>query len=496
MKEQSNTRSLTHNLTSLCGTVLAAIGFVGGATLIAIDAQTHFDNPYTGIFTYMVVPAILFGGLLLILIGVLRERKRRQRSDSEAPHLPIINLNDKKQFIALATVIVVTLLFIAISVVGSYRAYHFTESVEFCGLTCHDVMKPEYTAYQNSPHANAGCTKCHIGPGADFYAKSKLNGLYQVYSTLFNKYSRPIPAPVHNLRPAKETCYTCHWPEKFFGATELKRTYFRADEKNSPWTIHMLLKVGGGNSALKPTKGIHWHIATDTKIEYIAADEKRLEIPWVRLTGADGIPTIFQTQEKSEQLTPEQIASAEIRTMDCIDCHNRPTHQFNSPERALNEALTSGLLNPEMPEIKLNGIDVLTGDYETEGEALKAIQDQLKEAYPDGGSDVEQAIAAIQKIYAQNMFPEMKVSWEDYPDHIGHMITPGCFRCHNGDHQNPEGRTISRDCNACHTIIAQGPGLDTPSISTGGLEFKHPEDIDEEWKESRCDDCHEGLPVM
>ena len=496
MKNRPNQHGLSHNLISLFGIILAAIGFIAGAALITIDIQNHFDNPYTGIFTYMVIPAILLGGLLLILIGVLRERARRRRGDAAIDHMPVIDLNDKRQFITLAIVVIVTLCFIAISMVGSYRAYHFTESVEFCGKTCHSVMKPEYTAYQNSPHANAGCTKCHIGPGADFFVKAKLNGLYQVYSTMFNKYNRPIPAPVHNLRPAKETCYECHWPEKFFGANELKRTYFRADEENSPWTIQMLLKVGGGNPELGHAQGIHWHVTEDNKIEYIATDEKRLEIPWMRMTDEEGNETIFQTTDKNRQLTPEQIANAEIRTMDCIDCHNRPTHQYHSPERSINEALSMGLLDPEMPEIKLNGIEALTGDYETEGEALKTIEVLLNEAYPEGGAAVQNAIAALQTIYSQNMFPEMKVSWEEYPDHIGHMITPGCFRCHNGDHENEAGKVITRDCDSCHTIIAQGPGMDVQSVNTGGLEFLHPEDIDGEWKETRCDECHTGVPVM
>ncbi len=494
MTQPLERRNLTHNLISLLGMVMAAFGFIVGATLIYVDMQHHFDNPYTGLFTYLVVPAILAGGLLLILIGAIVEKKRRARQGTETSRLPVINLNETRQFRVFLAVVVTTLLFIAISVVGGYRAYHFTESVEFCGKTCHSVMKPEYTAYQNSPHANAGCTKCHIGPGADFFVKAKINGLYQVYSTMFNKYNRPIPAPVHNLRPAKETCYTCHWPEKFFGATELKRTYFRADEENSPWTIQMLMNVGGGNASKNGAKGIHWHMASDVKIEYIAADEKRLEIPWVRLTGADGVPTVFQTA--GEELTDEQVAAAEIRTMDCIDCHNRPTHQFHSPERALNDALTSGELDSALPEIKLNGIDVLTGEYETEGEALRAIDAKLTAAYPDAGEALEKAISAIQTIYARNIFPEMKVSWEGYPDHIGHMITPGCFRCHNGDHENEQGRVITRDCASCHSIIAQGPGVDVTSVNTGGLEFKHPEDIDEEWKETRCDDCHTGVPVM
>jgi nitrate/TMAO reductase-like tetraheme cytochrome c subunit len=496
MKKQIYERNLLQNITSLFGMVLAAIGFIAGTVLITIDVQTHFDNPYTGIFTYMVVPAILLGGLLLILFGVLLERRRRKRGDAADRQLPVINLNDKKQFIALAFVVIVTLCFIAISVVGGYRAYHFTESVEFCGKTCHSVMKPEYTAYLNSPHANAGCTKCHIGPGADFFVKAKLNGLYQVYSTLFNKYNRPIPAPVHNLRPAKETCYTCHWPEKFFGANELKRTYFRADEGNSPWTIQMLLKVGGGSPEAGHAQGIHWHVTGNNKIEYIATDEKRLEIPWVRMTDDAGNETVFQTVQKGKQLTAEQMASAEIRTMDCIDCHNRPTHQYHSPESSLNEALSLGQLNPDMPEIKLNAIEALTGGYETEEEAMAAIEQNLVEAYPDGGEEVENAIAAVQRIYRLNIFPEMKVSWEEYPDHIGHMISPGCFRCHNGDHQNEQGKVITRDCDSCHTIIAQGPGLNVTNMNTSGLEFKHPEDIDEEWKETRCDECHEGLPVM
>ncbi len=496
MKKNPEEPRLTHNLISLCGIILAAFGFIVGATLIIIDIQTHFDNPYTGIFTYMITPMILGGGLLLILVGALVERHRRMRGSKEATRLPIINLNDGPQLRNFLMIVTVTLLFICISVVGGYRAYHFTESVEFCGKTCHSVMKPEYTAYQNSPHANAGCVKCHIGPGADFFVKSKINGLYQVYSVMFDKYSRPIPTPVHNLRPAKETCYTCHWPEKFFGAQELKRTYFRADEDNSPWTIQMLLKVGGGDPDHGRPQGIHWHVSGNNKIEYIATDEKRLEIPWVRMIDAQGTETIFQTTEKGKKLTPEQIASAQIRTMDCIDCHNRPTHQYHSPERALNDALADGRLDPSMPEIKANGIEVLTGEYETEGEALKAIDETLTAAYPDGGPEILKAINVIQQIYRKNIFPEMKVSWKEYPDNIGHMIAPGCFRCHNGDHQNEQGRTISRECNSCHTIIAQGPGRDVSSINTGGLEFTHPENIEEEWKETRCDECHAGVPVM
>ncbi len=493
MANEKHRRGLSQNLISMAGMIMAAIGFIAGTALIVVDAQNHFENPYTGIFTYMVIPVILGGGLLLILVGVLLERRRRLQHGGEVRKLPVINLNETRQFKSFTLVVIVTLLFIAISMVGSYRAYHFTESVEFCGITCHEVMKPEYTAYQNSPHANAACAKCHIGPGADFFVKSKINGLRQVYSVLFSKYSRPIPTPVHNLRPAKETCYECHWPEKFFGAVELKRTYFRADKKNSPWTIQMLLKVGGGGNDDGNAQGIHWHMAKNLKIEYIAADDRRQEIPWVRMTTPDGKQTVFQTE--GSELTEEEIANAEIRTMDCIDCHNRPTHQYHSPEQSLNNAMARNQISADLPNIKATGIELLTDDYETEAQALDAIRKGMTEAYPDGGEQAAQASAAIQRIFSQNFFPEMKVSWQGYPDNIGHMITPGCFRCHNGDHKS-EGQIITRDCNACHTIIAQGPGRQVESINTGGLPFKHPEDIDEDWKVSACNDCHEGVPVM
>ena len=488
--------SLIRNWISLIGLLLAVFGFIAGVTLIAVDILKHFTSPYVGIFTYMVVPGIIITGLFLTLVGVRLERRRRRRKGvGSFSRMPVINLNNQGHFVAFLVVITITFLFLSLSGVGAYRAYHFTESVTFCGETCHDVMKPEFTAYQHSPHANAGCTTCHIGPGADFFVKAKLNGLYQVYSTIFDKYSRPIPAPVHNLRPAKETCYTCHWPSKFFGAVEMNRTYFRADEENSPWSIRMLIKVGGGDPEHGRAQGIHWHMAIQNKTEYIATDEKRLEIPWVRVTDGDGKQTVYQSTDEDKQLSEEELANADIRVMDCIDCHNRPTHRFHSPERALNEAMSAGRIDTAIPSIKQNAVDALTGDYETEGQALSAIRTSLAENYPEGGPEVQKAIDSVLRIYRQNFFPEMKVSWEQYPDHIGHMITPGCFRCHDGEHANEEGELLTRDCNSCHTIIAQGPGTDLPSVTSGGLPFQHPEDIDGEWKETNCSDCHEGVPV-
>jgi hypothetical protein len=488
--------SLLRNWISLLGVLLAACGFLSAIILIVIDIIRHFASPYLGIFTYLVLPMFIVAGLLLALLGAWIERRRRRKRHGSVSHLPVINLNVQRHFLAFVLIVAVGFLFFSLSGVGGYRAYHFTESVVFCGETCHSVMKPEYTAYQNSPHANAKCTTCHIGPGADFFVKAKVNGLYQVYSTIFDKFSRPIPSPVHSLRPAKETCYNCHWPEKMFGAVEMNRTYFRADEENTPWTIRMLINVGGGDAQHGRVHGIHWHMAIANKLEYIAVDEDRMDIPWIRTTDGSGKQTVFQTKDEDKQLTPEDVASAEIRVMDCIDCHNRPTHQFHPPDAAMNEAMVAGLIDTTLPSVKRVGVEALVGEYESEERALEAIRETLEAEYPDGGERVEQAISSIQRIYQRNFFPEMKVDWMQYPDHIGHMNTPGCFRCHDDQHADESGRSISRDCDTCHTIIAQGPGLDLPSVTTGGLEFQHPEDIDEEWKETNCSDCHVGVPVL
>ena len=244
-------------------------------------------------------------------------------------------------------------------------------------------MKPEHTAFQNSPHANVSCTVCHIGPGADWFVKSKLNVLYQVYSTIFNKYDRPVKAPVHNLRPAKETCYTCHWPEKFFGSVERQRIHHAMDASNTAWQVRMLVKVGGGDPKQGRVEGGHWHTAAGNTTAYIATDEKRQVIPWVRLTDADGNVTIYQSEDEPE-LSEEEVAQHEVRTMDCIDCHNRPTHHFHPPGYALDVAITAGTIDPAIPYIKLNAMKALMGKHETEDKAVEAIKTSLYEVYPDG----------------------------------------------------------------------------------------------------------------
>jgi hypothetical protein len=450
-------------------------------------------SPYMGILTYLVAPAFLVAGLLLVVIGVGWEwRRRHHLAPGEVPRHPRIDFNLPRHRRIFITVSVVTFVFLLMTALGSYRTYHFTESVQFCGTTCHKLMIPEYTAYKNSPHARVTCVQCHIGEGAEWFVKAKVSGSYQVYATLANKYPRPIPTPVHNLRPAQDTCEACHWPQKFYGNAERVNQHYMADDANSPLTIRLLMKIGGGDPTHGQVGGIHWHMNTGNKVEYIASDEARQVIPWIRVTDRAGKVTIFETSDKP--LKPEQVAAATPRRMDCIDCHNRPAHNYQPPAKSVNISMMTGRISTNLPAIKKNAVEVLTSLYDSTPEAMEKISAKLNEKYKSHGDQklVKEAVDEVKAIYSQNFFPEMKVQWRAYPSNLGHTIFPGCYRCHDGKHKSRDGQMISHDCRSCHIILSQGRGSQLSTLSPQGLEFEHPVDIGDLWKETNCAECHSG----
>ena len=490
---QSGAPSLITNWISLCGIFLAAASLCAVLVLMGIDLLVGFHNPYMGIVTYLITPGFLILGLVLTVGGLVLERRRRHRmAPGQVPQFPRIDFNIPRQRNVFMAVVVGAFVFLLLTAIGSYRTYQFTESVTFCGRLCHSVMTPEYTAYLNSPHARVTCTECHIGAGATWFARSKLSGAYQVYATLADKYPRPIPTPIQNLRPAQETCEQCHWPQKFFGAVERTRTHFLSDEKNSPWTIQMLIKVGGGDPTHGPVGGIHWHMNVVNKIEYIAKDETREAIPWVRATDQGGRVTVYETKE--DRLTPEQIGKGPMRRMDCIDCHNRPTHIFRSPNESLDTSLLLGRIDPSIPSIKKNAAASLMQACQTQAEGLAKIGEKLTKDYPEftDQKKIQAAIGEVQRIYQNNFFPEMKSNWRVHPDHIGHLNWNGCFRCHDGEHVSASGKVISNECNTCHIMMAQGRGTKLESVNPQGLKFQHPgEEVPED---AKCTSCHTGGP--
>ena len=489
--------SLLQNLMSLVGAVVVASSFFAAVCLFAIDFFRGFTNPYMGILSYIVAPGFLAAGFVIMAVGALRERRRRRQAAPEAiPPLPRIDLNVARQRRVFVLGAAGTFVFLLMTALGSYRTYQFTDSVAFCGLVCHTVMKPEYTVYQKSPHARVACAECHIGSGATWFVKSKLSGAYQVYATIANKYPRPIPVPVANLRPARQTCEECHWPRMFYGAAERVQTHYLADEHNKPWKVRMLVHIGGGEPG-RQTGGIHWHMLLSNKVEYVAGDRQRQTIPWVRLTDANGKATVYRSADAGASDAPP---AGSIRTMDCIDCHNRPTHIYLSPIDAVDRAIAAGSIDRNLPFIKKQAVLALAGEPAMTSAGRDAVAAALTgfyaASYPKlaGTSAVTQAAAAVQDIWDHNIFPAMKADWRAYPDNIGHKESAGCFRCHDGSHTSADGKTITHDCGACHTIIEQGPAGKTTS-RLAGLEFKHPADVGDAWKQTNCNSCHDGATL-
>ena len=472
------------NWLSLTGLVIVIGSLFSFFFLLLLDALAHFANPYVGILTYLVAPGFLVIGLLVALLGAFLRHRQIIRTSGPLPPLRIdlTRPRDRRLF---GFFLAGGVLFLLVAALGSYQTYHFTESVNFCGQACHGVMKPEYVTYLHSPHAKVPCAECHIGKGANWYVRSKLSGTYQVYATLADKYPRPIPTPVKNLRPAQETCEECHWPQKFVGNLERSYNYFLSDETNTPFTVRMLMNVGGGDPTHGPVGGIHWHMNVGNKVEYLASDEARQKIPYVRVTElAQGVVTEFRTPKFTNT-----VDEASLRTMDCMDCHNRPAHRYQTPNTAVNLAMFLGKIDRGLPLVKSNALHVLTQSYTNDTQALQTIATTLSQRYPNDPR-IRSAIGAVQEIYTNNFFPEMKASWKVYPDNIGHKDWPGCFRCHDGLHKTADGkRSIkANDCNACHTILAQGNGAELDQLTPKGQKFKHPGDE----VEGGCNDCHTG----
>jgi len=426
-------------------------------------------HPYIGLLVYLILPGVFVLGLLLIPAGIWLRRRTLRVSGQLPGAYPAIDLRlpvvrRTLEWVGFATV--VNLLIIG---TASYRGVEYMDSTSFCGTTCHTVMQPEYTAYQNSPHSRVACVECHIGPGAGWFVRSKLSGLRQVAAVTFHTYSRPIPSPVKYLRPARETCEQCHWPQRFTGDKVLVSTSYKDDEKNTPQTDVLLLKVGG--RTWQGSVGIHGHhLAEGARIRYISTDPERQTIPAVYYTDDNGKTTEFISTDAKP--TQGQLDKGEHRTMDCVDCHNRPTHTFELPENAVDKQMSTGHISPELPYIKKKAVEVLKVDYPARDIAKQHIVEELNnfyrsyypQIYETRRALVQQAGEEVANIYLRNVFPEMRVTWGVHPNNLGHNDSPGCFRCHDGSHTSADGQTITNDCSACHEVLAAGE--ENPKVLT------------------------------
>jgi nitrate/TMAO reductase-like tetraheme cytochrome c subunit len=450
---------LGHNPLTLLGAVLTTasaltmLGFWGLEIL-----QLRPVHPYAGIVLFMVLPGIFVAGLLLMPVGVFWHRSRLRKKGQLPDSYPQIDLTRPTLRRGLSLLGAATALNVVILSTASYKSVEHMDSAQFCGMTCHSVMAPEYTAYLDSPHSRVACVQCHIGPGASWFVRSKLSGTRQVFAVTFGTHSRPIPSPVEHLRPARETCEQCHWPQKFHGDKFLVRTTYADDEKNTASTTVLVLKVGG--KTWQGATGIHGrHLDDNARITYVATDGRRQVIPKVTYLDDSGKTVEFESSEVKP--SAEELAGGERRSMDCMDCHNRPSHTFEMPERAVDRAMAAGRISAELPYVKKKAVELLRAEYPDRATATRRIAEGLAEfyksehpqSYASHRALIESAGQEAAAIYLRNVFPNMKVSWGTYPNNIGHEDFLGCFRCHDDNHKAKDGRTITQDCNACHTIV-------------------------------------------
>jgi len=452
--------TVSRSVISLAGFVLTTVSAVLFLTLFTIEEFGGGGGAYTGIIAFIIIPGIFVLGLVLLPIGVWQVRRadRRRAATGEAARLaPVIDLNVPRTRNIVALVGVLTVVNVVILATGTYKGIETMESTEFCGGACHSVMSPEFTTYSRSPHSRVRCTQCHIGPGANWFVKSKLSGSWQLVAVTFDLYPRPISAPVENLRPARETCEQCHWPTRFVGERLKIINRFAEDEANTEKKTVLMMKIGGAQP--DGVRGIHWHVDPGNQVRY-RGDKKRQYIAQIELSLPDG-----GTRDYVNAVPAPADAGVgeEWRTMDCVDCHNRPTHVYQRPKDELDHALANGELDKSLPFIRKEGLRIIQKTWPTWDEAKAGIKQELVDFYaknnPDLAKDepkkIEAAADELFAIYKRNVYPTMKITWGTYPSFRDHNDDSGCFRCHNSDMKTADGRKVSQKCDLCHTTLAE-----------------------------------------
>ena len=436
-----------NNPISLAGVALATATSLLFLVLLLLELLDYLTNPYIGLLVFITVPALFIASLLLIPAGTWWAARRR-RAGQEVTW-PVIDLRKRRHRTVLVAVVVLTFVNVLIVSAAGVGTVHYMERTAFCGQVCHTTMEPEFTAHQAWPHSQIECVGCHVGPGVGSFIESKVAGSRQLYHLITNQIPRPVPTPVRSLGRTADTCGGCHTVQRPLGDRPRVVREYANDEANTETVSTMRMHVG--NPAGGPGAGIHRHLALD--IEYVATDAARSSIPYVRVVNARGGPKEYV----ADGATDAQIAAGTRRRMDCLDCHNRPAHtMFFTPERAVDTAIANGRIPRGLAFVRREAVAAVSAEYADRDAAASAIAKRLTDFYRartgSDSSSVSQAIAGTQGVWSRNVFPAMKVKWGTYPNHLGHVDTPGCFRCHDDSHKAKDGAVIKQDCEMCHAI--------------------------------------------
>ena len=452
------------------GVILASTAFFSFFILEGLTLIGVFRNTYTGIVTYFIIPLIFIVGLILLPIGWQMQKKTTGTTlhNVFTDKLGEGNIGSENFWErVIPIVLVLTIVNVLFIVAAGSSAMHYMDDSEFCGTACHTIMGPEWQVYSVSPHSRVPCVDCHIGEGVKALAAAKINGAWQAIAAMFDLYNKPIGTPIHNLRPARETCGKCHWPEKHYGSKLVKIQRYDEDEDNTLQFTTLNLKVDAANGV---GSGIHWHVAVDNEVRYSSVDDQREDMIWVEVKQPSG-----EFKRYTNKNYPDStFHAAEPRVMDCVDCHNRATHIYEQPDAALDKALATRLIDSDLPYIKREGLAAIITHHDDKSEGLDAIAERLNNfyeiEYPDQQfANLESSIQAVQAIYDRNIHPEMKITWNTYPNHLGHRVefgcfschnfmqheqSDGCFRCHNKNLMDESGVAISDECTLCHSILS------------------------------------------
>jgi len=452
-------RGVSATRTSRIGVVLVTSSLLTMIALELLRIAGVLTNAYIGLITYMGLPAVFLVGLVLIPVGWRIWSKRTGRPLRELLSRRFAENDLEAQQAGsrlIKTVLALTLINVVFLTVVSLRMLHFMDQASFCGTACHKVMNPEWTTYQQSPHARVRCVDCHVGEGVQAAVDAKLNGMWQIISATFHLYEKPIPTPVRNLRPARETCEKCHWPEMFLGNRTLNIHHYELDGNSTPKYTTLVMKVGAGTENM--AQGIHWHVAAKNEVQYASVGDEREEMIWVDARQPDGSYRRFRNTTVELPRSEREV----VRTMDCVDCHNRATHIYEQPEPAVDRRIQLGLIDRSLPFIKERALGALIANYPSREKAMAGtdahIRNFYRAKYPalsaSRAAAIDSAVAAVQAVWARNIHPYMRITWGSYANHLGHRSTPGCFRCHNPNLVDDSGHSISMDCTLCHSILA------------------------------------------
>jgi hypothetical protein len=447
---------LVRHPVAIAGAVITTASAVVFIALTIAALAGLFENPYSGLVIFVLLPAVFVVGLLLIPLGI-RLQRRRLAHDPAAGDWPVLDFGQPKVRRTALIITALTAVNVVILLLAGYGSLHWMESPSFCGQVCHTPMHPQFTSWQQAPHAKVACVRCHIGEGASSFVHAKLAGVRQLVHVATNRVPKPVP-PGADMPPGEQarTCTGCHQPWRAVSDQIRVFREFAEDETNTETTTFLQMYRG---AASRSGRSIHWHANSSTRVEYVATGPAAETIAAVRVTDAKG-----QVKEwVAEDAKPETVSAATWQRMDCIDCHNTVGHPITpTPELAVDRAITANQIDRQLPFARREAVRLVKAGYSSTEEGVSAIERELRNFYGSRGSVDQQALArtvtGVQNVYRHNVFPTMKVTFGSYPDNRGHNTSNGCFRCHDDLHAAKDGSKISGDCEYCHKEVTPPEG--------------------------------------